>query len=77
MGQRDLRELLVLGATEGIHRARRRKEITDPWLGGMLAEKPPKLVAVAFANKTARIIWALIVRAEKLPAPKVLGAVVG
>ena len=30
----------------------------------MIAEKPPKLVAVALANKMARIIWALSVKKE-------------
>ena len=70
MGQRDLRQLLVLGATAVIRHARRRKEITDPWLRRMLAEKPPKLVAVALANKMARIIWALMVTGESYRAPK-------
>lgn len=77
MGQRDLRQLLVLGATSVLRHARRRKEITDPWLRRMLAEKPPKLVAVALANKMARIIWALMVTAESYRAPKVLGTVAG
>ena len=58
-GRRDPRQLLVLGATAVIRHARRRKEITDPLLRRMLAEKPPKLVAVAMANKMARIIWAM------------------
>ena len=66
MGQRDLRQLLVLGAMSVIRRAGRRKEITDPWLRRMLAEKPQKLVAVALANKMARIIWALMVKGEEL-----------
>ena len=50
MGQRDLRQLLVLGATAVVRHARRRKEFPDPWLCRMLAEKPAKLVAVALAN---------------------------
>ena len=77
MGQRDLRQLLVLGATSVIRHARRRNEIANPWLRRMLAEKPPKLVAVALANKMARIIWALMVNGESYRAPKVLGAVAG
>ena len=77
MGQRDLRQLLVLGATSVIRHARRRKAITDPWLRRMLAEKPPKLVAVALANKMARIIWALMGNKESYRAPKVLGTVAG
>ena len=47
MGQRDLRRLLVTGAMAVIRHASRRGEITDPWLAGMLARKPKKLVAVA------------------------------
>lgn len=30
------------------------------WLVGLIARKPYKLVAVALANKMARIIWALL-----------------
>ena len=75
MGQRDLRQLLVLGATSVIRHARRRNKITDPWFRRMLAEKPPKLVAVALANKMARIIWALMVTKESYRAPKALGTV--
>ena len=59
MGQRDLRQLLVLGATSVLRHMRKREELDDPWLRRMIAEKPPKLVAVALANKMARIIWAL------------------
>ena len=42
----------------------RRGEITDPWLAGMLARKPKKLVAVALANKMARTVWALTTKKE-------------
>lgn len=69
MGQRDLRRLLVLGATAVIRQARYREEIADPWLRRMLAEKPPKLVAVALANKMARTIWALLIRDDTYRAP--------
>ena len=47
MGQRDIRRLLYLGATAVISSAIRRREVTDPWLGRMLDEKPRKVVAVA------------------------------
>ena len=64
MGQRDLRRLLVTGAMTVIRHAVRRGEITDPWLAGMLARKPKKVVAVALANKMARTVWALVTRKE-------------
>ena len=64
MGQKDLRRLLVTGAMSVVRHASRRGEITDPWLAGMLARKPKKVVAVALANRTARRVWALATRKE-------------
>ena len=68
MGQRDIRRLLYLGATAVISSAIRRGEVTDPWLRRMLDEKPRKVAAVALANRTARIIWALTVKKESYRA---------
>ena len=34
----------------------------DPWLLGLLARMPFRQAAIALANKTARIIWALLAR---------------
>ena len=60
MGQRDIRRLLYLGATAVIASTIRRGKVhTDPWLARMLDEKPRKVVAVALANRMARIIWAV------------------
>ena len=64
MGQRDLRRLLITGAMAVVSWAVRRGETSDPWLARRLARKPRKLVAVALANKMARIIWALVTRKE-------------
>ena len=61
--------MLVLGATSVLRHMRKREELDDPWLRRMIAEKPPKLVAVALANKMARIIWALSVRKGIYRAP--------
>ena len=47
-----------------IRHAARRGETADPWLAGMLARKPKKVVAVALANRTARVVWALSTRGE-------------
>ena len=60
IGQRDLRRLLITGAMAVVSWAVRRGETRDPWLARMLARKPRKLVAVALANRMARIIWALM-----------------
>ena len=37
----------------------------SPWLAGLLERKPPKLVAVAIANKTVRIAWKLMTSGER------------
>ena len=57
-GDETLRRLLVLGAMALIRRARQGKG--SAWLLGLLARKPPKLAAIALANKTARIAWAMM-----------------
>ena len=64
MGQRDLRRLLITGAMTVVRHASRGGEKTDPWLAGMLARKPKKVVAVALANRMARQVWALATRKE-------------
>ena len=70
MGPRDLRRLLVVGAMSVVRAAARRGETRDPWLARMLERKPRMVVAVALANRMARIVWALTVRKEvyRLPA---------
>ena len=40
----------------------RQKPGKYPWLTQLLARKPFKVVAVALANKMARIAWALLVK---------------
>ena len=69
MGQRDLRRLLVCGAMSVIRNAVRGRAVDDPWLARMLAEKPRKLVAVALANRMARIAWAVTAKQESYRAP--------
>ena len=60
-GNGYLRRLLVNGATALLNSKRARQ---DPWLAKLLATKPRKVVAVALANKMARIGWALMGRQE-------------
>jgi transposase len=63
MGDRHIRRLLVSGMTSQLQSARRHPD-DDPWVSSMLVRKPPKLVAVAMANKAARIAWAVMTRGE-------------
>jgi transposase len=60
-GNGYLRRLLVNGATSLIKSQHARR---DPWVAKRLASKPRKVVAVALANKLARIGWALMRRQE-------------
>jgi transposase len=64
-GDEDLRRLLVVGATAVVKQAQRRRGKASPWFTALLARKPPKLAAVALANKTARICWKLMVSGER------------
>ncbi len=71
MGNRDLRRLLVVGATAALARiksAKRQTALTGSalahWARTLLARKPFKLVAVALANKLARIAWAVMAKED-------------
>lgn len=64
-GNGYLRRLLVNGATAVLNGKRAKQ---DPWLVKLLASKPRKVVAVALANKMARIGWALMMRQEDFHA---------
>jgi transposase len=58
-GDPYLRWLLVAGAMAVIRQASRRGT-ANPWLARLIASKPTKVVAVALANKIARVAWALM-----------------
>jgi error-prone DNA polymerase len=63
-GNREIRRLLVLGATSMVYRAPQWKSVVGVWTRGILERRPVRLVTVALANKTARIAWALMTRKE-------------
>jgi transposase len=62
-GDRVLRALLISGASAYL-RHQRARGVSDPWLRDLLARRPYKVVMVALAAKTARIIWAMLVKGE-------------
>lgn len=61
-GNERLRQLLVLGATAVIRYAKPGR--ASAWLLALLERRPRKLVAVALANKMARIVWAMMTSGE-------------
>ena len=72
MGDRYLRTLLVSGAMALLsHSATRRGSLDISAKTLLEKKKPTKLVALALANKMARIAWVLMNRGEifKMPAP--------
>jgi transposase len=64
MGSREIRRLLVLGATSMVYRAEHWNRAAGAWTRGILERRPVRLVTVALANKMARIAWALMTRKE-------------
>jgi transposase len=72
-GDRYLRRILVVGAIAVLQRARQQPE-KYPWLTQLLARKPFKVVAVALANKMARIAWALLAKGGTYRAPELAAA---
>ena len=73
-GDERLRSVLVAGATAVIQQARHGRGHPSPWLIALLKRKPPKLAAVALANKIARIAWKLMVTGESYDGAPIPGA---
>ena len=69
-GDRYLRQLLVIGAMAIIRRARKLGQTRYPWLAPLMQRRAVKIAAVALANKTARVVWAMMVRNEPYRAAK-------
>ena len=66
-GDETLRSVLVVGATAVIQQVRRGGR-GSPWIVDLLKRKPPKLAAVALANKIARVAWKLMLTGESYAA---------
>jgi transposase len=50
--------------TSLVRRAKYSPDKIDPRLADLLAQKPTRVATVAMANKTARVVWAIIARGE-------------
>lgn len=62
-GDKMLRRVLVCGAMALLRRVRNGAAPPWPWLVPLLA-RPPKLAAVAIANRVARIAWRMILSGQ-------------
>jgi transposase len=67
-GDRYLRRILVVGAHSVLRRAKLNPD-KYPWLRQLLARRPFKVVAIALANKMARVAWALLARGGSYRVP--------
>ncbi len=68
-GDRYIRKLLIIGMTSRALKAKNSPEKADTWTAKLLDEKPFRLATVAMANKSARIIWALLAKQEEYRQP--------
>ncbi len=67
-GDRYLRQLLVVGALAVVRYAQR-NGTRRPWLVQLLARRTTKVATVALANKTARMVWAIMTTGEAYREP--------
>ncbi len=73
-GDHYVRRILVVGA-HAVLRCAKQNPAKYPWLTQLLARRPFKVVAVALANKMARMAWALLAHGDTYRAPVLAVAV--
>lgn len=62
-----LRTLLLHGARSVIYRVGQKPE-SRSWTNGVVNQRNKNVVAVALANKNARIVWALLIHGRQYEA---------
>jgi transposase len=63
-GDSYLRHLLVIGARNVVRYPKARSRVGGGWIEALLERRRPMVVAVAVANKLARIVWAMMTTGE-------------
>ncbi|WP_368509039.1 IS110 family transposase [Bradyrhizobium lupini] len=63
-GRSYLRHLLVIGARNVVRYPKARSRVGGGWIEDLLERRRPMVVAIAVANKLARIIWAMMTTGE-------------
>ena len=73
-GDRYIRTLLIHGARSALGRIRRKNDPRSRWLRKLCARRPYNVVAVALANKNARIAWAMLRHGESYDQKRTVSA---
>lgn len=68
-GNRYLRTLLIHGARSVLGYASDKKDSQSRWITALETSRGKNIAVVAMANKTARIIWAVMAKSENYLAP--------
>jgi transposase len=63
-GDRYLRTLMIHGARAVLGKAGGKQDPRSQWIGRMRERRHPNVVAVALANKNARIVWSILAGSE-------------
>lgn len=64
-GDRYLRTLMIHGARAVLGRANGKTDPRSQWIGRMRERRHPNIVAVALANKNARIVWSVLAHGDE------------
>jgi len=64
-GDRYLRRLMIHGARVVLGKAHGKDDPRSQWIGRMRERRHPNIVAVAVANKNARIVWSVLSRGDQ------------
>lgn len=64
-GDRYIRTLMIHGARAVLGKAHGKNDRRSQWIGRMRERRHPNVVAVALANKNARIVWSVLARDEE------------
>ena len=69
-GDTYLRCLLVHGARAAIHNLSDKEDRLSRWIHSLQARRHKNVVAVAMANKLARVAWVIMAKGEEFDASK-------
>lgn len=64
-GDRYIRTLMIHGARAVLGKAGDKQDTRSQWIRRMRERRHPNVVAVALANKNARIVWSILSRDEE------------